>query len=100
MSGCYVHHFKYPNLFGIIGILHVPSMLFGTFYSISHQLSYNKILLNAIINLINLSSTSYHYLTIFLMPSVVSGTSVHYHVYYMTLNHIRVHLHSQLLLHG
>ncbi len=41
-------------------------MLFGTFYSISnHQWSSNKILLSTIINLINLSSTNYHFLTTF-----------------------------------
>ncbi len=71
------------------------------FYSFSnHQWRYNKILLSSIINLINLSSTNYHFLTTFLTTSVTIGTFVHYRIYCMTLTPIRVHLHSHLLLHA
>lgn len=56
------------------------------------------IFLVIIINLLNLSSTNNHYLTTYMMPSLVMETSVHYQVFYKILIPIRVHLQSPLLL--
>ncbi len=107
MSGCYAHPFLYPdlpsflNLVGVIGIpLFASYIVWRLLFYLKSPMSSNKILLSTIINLINSSSTNYHNLTTFFLPSVVIGTSANYHVSCMTLTPIRVHLHSHLLLHA
>ncbi len=72
--------------------------LLYTFSSTSNILWHtNKyLLLSIIINLINLSSTTNHYLT---MPALVIGTFGHFHIFHMILILIRFHLHFNLLLH-
>ncbi len=108
MSSWYLPCHPFPglslflNLFSTIGIPPCASYVIGAFYSnLNQKQNSNKILAFIINNLMNLWSTNYHhYLSTFLIPYLVIGTSVHYHISCMILTPIRVHLHSHLLLHA